>query len=75
MTDGELALVALVVLLFAGFLIDGIPKRKVDWSEAAPSQRDTALIVGGRQREEPRHLLKLTLALLVVFALAAVLMR
>lgn len=75
MTDGTLALVALAVLLLAGALIDRIPKRKVDWSEANPSQKDTALIVGGRQREQPRHLLKLSLLLIVVLVLASVLMR
>lgn len=69
------ALIALAVLLLASALIDGIPKRKVDWSEATASQKDTALIVDGRKREQPRHLLKLSLLLLVVFGLVAVLMR
>lgn len=70
MNDTTNALLFLALLGIAGLLIDLIPKRRIDWSDSLPSQDDVVKIVGGRQREQPRHLLKLSLLLLVVLGLA-----
>ena len=65
----------LLVLALVALLIDGIPPRKAKWSEADASQRDTELIVAGRQREEPRHLLTLILLLIVAFVVGVALIN
>lgn len=72
MDDTTNALLALALLGLAGMLIDLIPKRRIDWTDTLPSQDDVVKIVGGSQREQPRHLLKLSLLLLVVLGLAIV---
>lgn len=70
MSDGDWFWLVLGVLLVAGWLIDrAVPQRGVDWSDQLASQDDVSKIVAGKKRQGPRHLLKLTLLLVVVLVL------
>ena len=64
----------LVCLAVAALLIDAlVPPARGDWRKGAASAQDVARIVGGgKPADEPRHGLKLSLLLIVVFVMAFV---
>lgn len=69
MDEGTKFWLVLGFLAVVAWLIDRIPQRGIDWTNQAASQDDVSKIVAGKQRQQPRHLLKLTLLLVVVLVL------